>query len=229
MSHPENGICWALPPAAAPPDQLRTRIDIYDESIILKTYQEDAAYIRMVAPDQLAHALNGEVNIATGLLPPDVLWWHTSVLGETTALWREPGRWPVALQTEPFAPPRRLVLPMPGLVFVCMPGRAPWLYAAMRRPARAEDRLYHAPTFNVFRDGRVCAGTHRFPHQAAQMPESFFRSFFSQTGDSHGRSRKHPQDLARLWDELDGANEYPLHDLEPWGTVADAMDKGRKQ
>ena len=50
------------------------------------------------------------------------------------ALWRPPQVWPVALQREAFKPPARLRLPMPGLVFVCSPGRAPWVYAALERP-----------------------------------------------------------------------------------------------
>ena len=54
---------------------------------------------------------------------------------------------------------------MPGLVFVCSPGRAPWVYAATERPADAEQQLFRMPAFNVFGDGRVCPGSHRFPEQ----------------------------------------------------------------
>ena len=81
------------------------------------------------------------------------------------ALWRPPQVWPVALQREAFRPPGRLRLPMPGLVFVCSPGRAPWVYAALERPTNAEQQLYRMPAFNVFSDGRVCPGSHRFPEK----------------------------------------------------------------
>ena len=72
----------------------------------------------------------------------------------------------------------RLRLPMPGLVFVCSPGRAPWVYAAAERPADLEQHLFRAPAFNVFRDGRVCPGSHRFPEEVGLIPEGFFQSFF---------------------------------------------------
>ena len=72
---------------------------------------------------------------------------------QVVALWRPPQVWPVALQREAFKPPARLRLPMPGLVFVCSPGRAPWVYAAASRPTDTEQPLFRAPAFNVFRDG----------------------------------------------------------------------------
>ena len=112
---------------------------------------------------------------------------------------------------------------MPGLVFVCSPGRAPWVYAAAGRPTNPEETLYRIPTFNVFGDGRVCPGSHRFPEDISRIPESFFESFFSTTGDSRQRSYKHPDALADLWAELNGQDEYPLDDLVPQCSVEEAM------
>ena len=62
------------------------------------------------------------------------------------------------------------------------------------------------------------------------MPESFFRSFFSLTGDSRERSKKHPDNLQALWEELDGKTEYPVEDLVPQCTVGQAMavSEGRR-
>ena len=37
---------------------------------------------------------------------------------------------------------------MPGLVFVCSPGRPPWVYAALNRPTDPEQHLFRAPAFN---------------------------------------------------------------------------------
>ena len=59
--------------------------------------------------------------------------------------WRSPQVWSVALQREAFKPPARLRLPMPGLVFVCSPGRSPWAYAATSRPTDPEQHLFRAP------------------------------------------------------------------------------------
>ena len=111
-----------------------------------------------------------------GCLPRDALWWNQGETGQVVALWRPPQVWPVALQREAFKPPARLRLPMPGLVFVCSPGRAPWVYAALGRPTHPDEQLYRIPAFNVFGDGRVCPGSHRFPEEVGQIPESFFRS-----------------------------------------------------
>ena len=80
---------------------------------------------------------------------------------------------------------KRLRLPMPGLVFICVPGaQTPYVFAAKARPRSADDELYHTPTFNVFRNGRVCPGSHVFPRDLGRIPDEFFRSHFSPTGDS---------------------------------------------
>ena len=119
---------------------------------------------------------------------------------------------------------------MPGLVFVCSPGRAPWVYAALSRPADPDEQLFRMPAFNVFSDGRVCPGSHKFPVEVGQIPESFFQSYFSGTGDSRNRSKKHPDDLHTLWEEIDGKTEYPAEDLVPQCTVAQAVaaSQGRR-
>ncbi len=44
--------------------------------------------------------------------------------------------------------------------------------------------------------GRVCPGSHRFPEEVGLIPESFFQSFFSLTGDTRNRSKKHPDNLS---------------------------------
>ena len=144
------------------------------------------------------------LGFSSGLLPQDAIWWNQGETGQVVALWRPPQVWPLALQREAFKPPDRLRLPMPGLVFVCSPGRPPWVYAATERPSDPEQHLFRAPAFNVFSDGRVCPGSHRFPEEVDLIPEGFFQSFFSLTGDTRDRSKKHPDNLQALWEELDG-------------------------
>ena len=158
------------------------------------------------------------------------LWWGQGETGQVVGLWRPPQVWSVALQREAFKPPARLRLPMPGLVFVCSPGRPPWVYAALSRPTDPEQHLFRAPAFNVFSDGRVCPGSHRFPEDVGLIPESFFQSFFSGTGDTRNRSKKHPDNLIALWEEIDGKTEYPTDDLVPQCTVAQAIavSEGRR-
>ena len=51
--------------------------------------------------------------------------------GIRVAVWREPRVWTVRLRERYDAKPRRMRLPMPGFVFVCLPGRqAPYVFAA---------------------------------------------------------------------------------------------------
>ncbi len=231
MTSDANATEWSLPgPADAPRDDLQIQLEVYRETILLRGLGGESNWVRTISADEVAHALTQHLGYSSGLLPRESLWWSQGETGKTVALWRPPQVWPVALQREAFKPPARLRLPMPGLVFVCSPGRSPWVYAAQVRPTDLEQHLFRAPAFNVFRDGRVCPGSHRFPEEVGLIPESFFQSFFSLTGDTENRSKKHPDNLQALWEEIDGKDEYPLEDLVPQCTVAHAMaiSEGRR-
>ncbi len=231
MTSDANATEWSLPgPAEAARDDLQMQMEVYSETILLRGFEGDTNWVRTVSADEIASALTQHLGFSSGLLPREALWWGQGETGRTVALWRPPQVWRVSLQREAFKPPARLRLPMPGLVFVCSPGRAPWVYAALERPNGPEQQLFRAPAFNVFRDGRVCPGSHRFPEEVGLIPESFFQSFFSLTGDSRDRSKKHPENLQALWEELDGKDEYPVEDLVPQCTVAQAMavSEGRR-
>ena len=175
-------INWAA--ASVERDMLRMRLDIYEENLVLKSYGQDANWTRRVDADRIAAAFMQHMGASTGLLPRGALWWKQSEEGVVTALWREPRVWTASLQVEAFQPPERFRLPMPGLLFITAPGRAPWIFATLKRPEDPEETLCNAPTFNVFRNGRVCPGSHRFPDRADEVPESFFQSRFSMTGDT---------------------------------------------
>ena len=232
MISQDNGTTqWSLPgPSDGPRDQLQVQLEVYNETVLLRGFEEDSTWVRTVSADEVANVFTRHLGFSSGLLPEKALWWNQGETGQVVALWRPAQVWPVALQREAFKPPARLRLPMPGLVFVCSPGRAPWAYAALDRPTCPEQQLYRIPAFNVFGDGRVCPGSHRFPEEVGLIPGSFFQSFFSLTGDSHNRSKKHPDNLQALWEELDGEAEYPVEDLVPQCTVAHAMavSEGRR-
>ena len=157
---------WSLPgPADMPRDTLQMQLEVYKETILLRGFENDTAWVRTVSADAIANVFTQHLGFSSGLLPEEALWWNQGETGQVVALWRPPQLWSVALQREAFKPPARLRLPMPGLVFVCSPGRAPWVYAATGRPTDPEQHLFRAPAFNVFRDGRVCPGSHRFPEE----------------------------------------------------------------
>ena len=100
------------------------------ETILLRGFEDDSAWVRTVSADEIAGVFTQHLGFSSGLLPQEALWWNQGETGQVVGLWRPPQVWPVALQREAFKPPARLRLPMPGLVFVCSPGRAPWAYAA---------------------------------------------------------------------------------------------------
>ena len=208
------------------PDPLRLRLDFHDESVILHDYGERVVRTKRVSALDVAHALARELDLDTGLLPPDTLWWARTSSGVRVAVWRGSGVWTVRLRTSYDGEPREYRLPMPGLVFVC-DHAAPYVFAAKARPTSPEDQLFHAPAFNVFPTGGVCTGTHTFPAEPERVPEAFFESYFAAGhGSGHGRSRSHPDDLLALWEELDGRQEFPLDDLVPVLRVVDAMRLG---
>ena len=206
-----------------PPDEIKARLDFYGDSIIFYLMDEGVIKTKMVSARDVTFALLREVSMASGLLPPGALWWKQGREGQVIALWRPPKVWPVALQLEAFKPPRRFRLPMPGLIFLCTPGRPPRVYAAKKRPESTKQVIYHAPLFNVYQNGTTCPGTHQYPADISEVPESFFTSFFTQEAFQGGRSNKHPQDLLKLWEELDGRKRYPLGDLVPIGHVEDLL------
>ena len=134
---------WSLPgPADMPRDELKLQLEVYGETILLRGFEDAAAWVRTVSADEIANVFTQHLGFSSGLLPLDALWWNQGETGQVVALWRPPKVWPVALQREAFNPPARLRLPMPGLVFVCSPGRAPWVYAALSRPTDPEQQLF---------------------------------------------------------------------------------------
>jgi hypothetical protein len=146
MNQEFNAYQWALPEGLQiPPDELIARLDFYHDSIILFLVQEGVIATRVISARDVALAFVHEFPLMSGLLPKDALWWSHGKHGAEVALWRPPKVWKVALQMEPFKPPRRMSLPMPGLIFICSPGRPPSVYAAKKRPTRAEEQIYHAP------------------------------------------------------------------------------------
>ena len=224
MSHEPRPYQWALPEAIeVPPDQLQIRLDFYQDAVVMYLLDNGVVTTRMVSAREVALALLRNVPMASGLLPQGTLWWGQGKDGPVVALWRPPAMWKVALQMEAFKPPVRMRLPMPGLIFICQPGRPPRVYAAKSRPRHQQETVYHAPLFNVFRDGSTCPGTHRYPEDVGEMPESFFTSFFTATADHTGRSKRHTDNLLTLWEELDGKRRYPLGDLVAFGKVEDIM------
>ena len=212
-----NEFQWALPAGMeVPADPLRVRLDIYDESILMHLFEGDGtAEVRMVSPTDIARALATDLTSTSPLLPESAIMWAQSRHGDLILMYRPPQKTRLALAKELGQPPKRFNIPMPPLLFAVNPGAvSPWVYAVKGRPQSLEAPIFKAPCWNVFASGRVCPGTHTFPRDPALVPDSFFQSLFSRSGDNAERSRKYP-DLEARWDALAKARRYPLTDLAP--------------
>jgi PRTRC genetic system protein B len=215
---------WELPDGVeVPPDELKLRLDFYCDSIILYLLDKGVITTKQVSAREISLAILAEIVLNSGLLPKDTLWWKQGKSGVEVALWRPPKIWAVALQQEAFKPARRFKLPMPGLIFICSPVRAPAVYAVKKRPQSPGEYVYHAPLFNVYEKGSTCPGTHRYPQEIEKIPESFFSAFFTQGAMHTGRSQKYPDNLLKLWEEIDGKPKYPQADLVKMGTIGDLL------
>ena len=222
----DGQLQWALPPSLdVPPDPLRLRLDFHAQAVVITSMEGAVTETRMVSAMDVAHALSRELNLSSGLLPADTLWWTNTPDGAVVALYREPQVTKVALQMDPRKSAERYEIPMPGLIFICRPGGIPpYIYAVKKRPTKPTDKVFNAPCFNVFANGRVCPGTHRFPKEPAGVPYSFFESFFAPTGDMIDRSKARPRNLHLHWEKLHGKDTYPNADLVEHGRIADLMN-----
>lgn len=220
---------WAVPSTLGiPEDPLKLRLDFHSQAVVMHVFLETETKVKTVSALDIAHALSRELTVSTGLLSPDTLFWCNTRDGEVEGIWVEPGVRTLALQERAGGQPTRYTIPTPGLIFLCKSGTPPWVFAVKRRPTKPTDPVYKAPFYNVFANGRVCPGTHKFPVERGNIPDSFFRSFFSPTGDYDDRSKKHPSTLKNLWKELGGRKTYPLKDLVAHGTVQDLMQADLK-
>jgi len=222
------GFHWALPRGLdVEPDVLQLRLDFYLDTILLTDMRGGVSTVKPVSARDIVQALTRDVAVQTGVLPPDALWWRNGPTGATVAFWQPPQVRILALLEHAGQEPLRCEVPLPGMVFACQPARAPWVWAAKHRPTGPEALLYHAPLFNVFRDGRTCPGTQRYSPAVEQIPFEFWVSFFTGEADHTERSRAYPKSLKALWQSLEGAKRYPPDDLVQWGAVKSAMEVAR--
>ncbi|MDE3073919.1 MAG: hypothetical protein KGJ86_00695 [Chloroflexota bacterium] len=208
-------------------DPLQLSVDFHHETTVVHDYAKGrVSRTWVVSASDIAHALARELDLSTGLLGRETLWWNKRADGVTVAVWQAARVWTLGLNEGPGKPLKRYEMPMPGLVFLRLANGQIYVFAAKERPVRDNAQLYHCPTLNVYETGAVCVGSHRFPADPWKLPTAFFESYFSQNHLGTGKSAKHPKDITRLWEELNGAKRFPVDDLVPHMLVADAMTIG---
>lgn len=215
---------WALPKELGiPPDPLRLRLDFHHQATVLTIFQGDTVITKPVDAMDVAHALASDLSFGSGLLPDDTIWWQNTRGGPVFAIYVEPKIRTLALQVSMKKPPKRFTIPLPGFIFLCSPGQPPSVFAVKKKPTKESDTVFKAPLANIFNDGRSCPGSNKYPARVADIVQSFFISFFSQTADLRNRSKKFPDNVLALWKDLDGKKKFPFDDLVKHGTVSDLM------
>ena len=221
---------WSPPgPADLPKDELQAQLEVYSETILLRGFEGDRTWVRTVSADEIANVFTRHLGFASGLLPENALWWSQGrdradggPVAPPTGLAGGPATGGVPASRP--APAAHAgaglhLLPGTGALGLCRPGTAhrpgP---AALPRPG-----LQRLPATG----GPAPAAT-ASPKRWARIPESFFQSFFSLTGDTTERSKQHPDNLQALWEELDGRTDYPVEDLVPQCTVGRVMAASRR-
>ena len=199
-------------------------MEVYGETILLRGFESDSAWVRTVSADEIANVFTQHLGFSSGLLPQEALWWGQGETGQVVGLWRPPAGVAGGPATGGVQAARPAPAPHAGAGLRLLAGPCALdLRRAEQANATPSSSSSASPAFNVFADGRVCPGSHRFPEEVGLIPESFFQSYFSSTGDTRNRSKKHPDNLHALWEEIDGKTEYPTEDLVPQCTVAHAM------
>lgn len=215
------------------PDTLLLVLEFYRESVVRRVVDDQGRQsLALVDPAEVARALSAGVSLASGILPgddtgPNCLFWARSNGSTRLGIWVGPRLWRLVLRSaEPGGKDRRLRLPFPGLLFIARPDASgAYVLAAPARPRGLDTQLFHCPAVNVFPNGRICPGDHSFARDPLKLPVEFFLSKFRTTGDTRGgKSRRHPEDITRLWDDLAGRDTFPAEDLVPLLTVQQACD-----
>ena len=214
--------------------QLQVSLHFFDETIVAVKYDRETGCqtAHPVALTDVALALAG-VSSGGGLLPDNALFWQRSGGRERMGLYVPARHWPVRVRVAAHvAQVAAWRIPMPPLLWVgCGVQYSVWALKQRPRPGNARVALWKAPLPNVHADGRVCAGTVRFPECSPAAIQAALALFFASEFNWHiatGRSQSHPDALLELWRRLDGQPRYPLRDLVPAErlTVADVIAAG---
>lgn len=182
---------------------------------------------------QLAERLSG-VPVATGLLAPFTLG-TGRMHGTPYYVWLVPPR-PVTIDIR-FDGLHTVTFRTPPLVWAgCGPDyRLAALHTrdldASGWPRSADIPLYHAPFGNVFAPLGICWGTgdRPLPATAGGMTAAFAvfltGSAFN-ANESRGRSKAHPANILRRYDDLGAETPYPDDDMEKCGRTLSGMLSG---
>jgi hypothetical protein len=208
--------------------RLQARLDFFSDFIVLAKIKAGEITERyIVDPTDVTAALAG-VNLSSGLLPDNCLFWGKRNGNDHLAVYVPPQSWLVSVRDEAQAPStgpsassgsisgQAWRVPLPGLVMIGHEYDYT-LWAVTDRPTEENIPLYMAPCPNVHPEG-VCRGNAPFPKAGPatiwQAVDVFFSSRFNRDL-SNGKSQAYPDCVLDQWRVLieSGTESYPLDDL----------------
>jgi hypothetical protein len=199
---------------AAPPLLPLVRLDFYDSAVILSRYQQGnppAVTTYPVSMTDIAAAC-AQLSVATGLLPPETLFWRSQGNVVSLAVFVPARPWLAQIGKE------RLLVPLPPFIFSGRE-RQYSVYAVKERPIDSRAPLYHFPAPNVNGNGLICAGSAPFPECRPESIYDALRLFLEgsrfNNDLSANKCRAFPKNVGELWRELDGKRKFPLKELVP--------------
>jgi hypothetical protein len=199
---------------AAPSLLPLVRLDFYDSAVILSRYQQGdppAVTAYPVSMTDIAAAC-AQLSVATGLLPPETLFWRSQGNVVSLAVFVPARPWLVQAGDE------RLLVPLPPFIFSGRE-RQYSVYAVKERPVDGRALLYHFPAPNVNSSGLICAGNAPFPECRPETIYDALRLFLEgsrfNNDLSANKCRAFPKNVGELWRKLDGKRKFPLKQLAP--------------
>ncbi|MCI0580180.1 MAG: prokaryotic E2 ligase family D protein [Chloroflexi bacterium] len=202
------------------PHTPRLRLDFYQTDVLMSRWEEDGRVTTYPVAIHDVVSACARVELGSGLLPPGVLFWKQQAGQLALGLHVPARRWRVQCDAPGGQGVKSYHVPMPPLVFAGR-GMSYHVFAVKKRPEREGDRLYHAPCPNVQGYGAICPGNTPFPVCSPQSIQTALRLFMEGSlFDAHlsgGKCRRYPDDVRRLWLELEGKKSFPLAELVATG------------
>lgn len=199
------------------------RLDFFHQCVELTDYDGEKIQSRIVSAYDVAKALAIEISLGSGFLPANTLFWRNTRIGAVYAIYEAEKTRVLSVQADATKPVERYKIPLPGFIFLCTPGRPPWVYAVKSKPKSERDKVYKAPLFNTYQTGYTCGGTNKYPKDIPEIITSFFASYFTLHLAMDTRIKSNIK-LIDFWKTLVGLKKFPLNELVEHGTVSDLMD-----
>ena len=198
------------------------RLDFYEEGIILHKnagiFQQTQQQLRQsypIALEELVSALT-DVDIRSGWLPKNCLFWNWVGGKEQIGIYVPARRWRVQMAEKSYH------IPLPKILFIG-DGQRYQIFALKRYPREPSVSLFQFPCPNVHPNGQICAGNAPFPTASAGTMETALQLFLQGSLFNRdlnaGKCKSYPNDVLKLWAELDGKARFSLQELMPAGRL----------